>query len=150
MPTLSIPSLPWHGLTLRLVPGLLSKKGHSVDEYQGTIVALPAPAEGRVLEVGFILAEGPGIAIDGAHFAIGQVVSGGRALVAVARYAPHDTAKIAQEAKDLVKQVPVPAKAAERADPGDEYAMHLFGMDAGVMTVTEVHNVRYKPHQKAD
>ena len=142
---LPIPGLPWHGLTVRLAPGLLSKKGHSLDQFEGTIVALPPPREGRVLEVGFLLAEGEGLNINGAQFCIGQVVSGGRALVIAGRYAEHDTDKLVREMKELVLRTPIPSHVAEEASPDTEYAMHLFGIDGGAMTVTEVHNVRLVP-----
>lgn len=145
---LPIPSLPWHGLTVRLVPGLLSKKGHPLDEYKGTIVALPPPPDGRVLEIGFLLAEGEALNVSGAQFCIGQVGSGGRALLVVGRFAEHDTEKLVREMKELVLRMPIPDAAAQRANPDDEYAMHLFGIDGGAMTVTEVHNVRFRRHQE--
>lgn len=142
---LTIPELPWHGLTLRMAEGLLRKKGHSLDKFDGTIVALPPPRKGLILEIGFILAEGDGLNVNGAQFCIGQLTSGGRALVVVGRYAQHDTKKFMDEINDVVARARVPRKAAARASSKEDYAMHLFGIDAGAIVVTEVHNVRYTP-----
>lgn len=146
---LPIPGLPWHGLTLRFVPEVLAKKGHSPEDYgDGTIVALPPIREGMVLEIGFILAEGDGLNIRGAQAALGQVVSGGRALVVVMRFAEHDTAAFKQHIDELLTRISIPDNTQERFDEGADYAIHLFGQDGAALTVTEVHNVKFKRTSK--
>jgi hypothetical protein len=141
---LPIAELPWHGLTLRLVPELLSKKGHAPEDYgDGTIIALPPIREGMVLEIGFLLAEGFGLNVRGAQAVLGQVVSGGRALVVVLRFVEHDAVAFKQQINDALKRITIPDSALERLNETDDYAMHLFGQDGGALTVAEVHNVKF-------
>lgn len=142
---LPIAALPWHGLTVRLASEALAKKGRSPDEFDGTIVALPPPRGGLILEVGFILAEGKGLNVNGAQFCVGQLTSGGRALVVVGRYAEHDTEKFNKEIAELLARTRLPDRAAARANKDGDYAMHLFGIDGGALVVTEIHNLRYTP-----
>lgn len=142
---IAIPRLPWHGLTLRFVPELLSKKGHSADEYKGTIVALPVPPDGRVLEIGLLLAEGTALKVSGAQAAIGQVVSGGRALVVVLAFREHDAELHKADIMRLISRTRVPDHVARNIDPDMDLVMMLYGEESGFMTVTEVHNVRFKP-----
>lgn len=139
-----IPRLPWHGLTLRLVPEFLAKKGHSPDDFgEGTIVALPTIPQGRALEIGFILAEGNGLNIRGAQAVLGQVVSGGRALVVVLRFVEHDAVTFTGEIEGMLKRIAVPHDRLDHHDETANYAMHLFGRDGDVLTVTEIHNVQF-------
>lgn len=139
-----IPSLPFHGLTLRLVPEFLSKKGHPPDPHRGTIVALPR----TVLEIGFILAEGASINIKGAQRVIGQVVSGGRALVVVLAFRELDAEAHKADIESLINRIPVPPNVAARVEPEDDLAMMLYGQEKGFLTVTEVHNVKFRTTPK--
>lgn len=141
-----IPSLPFHGLTLRLVPEFLRKEGHSPDPHKGTIVALPIPPKGTVLEIGFFLAEGTEINIEGAQAAIGHVVSGGRALVVVLALRELDADAYKADIDGLIKRIPITPDMSARVEPTNDLAMMLYGQEeAGFLTVTEVHNVRYRP-----
>lgn len=140
-----ISSLPWHGMTVRFVDNLLRKTGKAFDGIKGTIVALPKPNPGVVLDVGFILATGPGIEIKGAQFAIGEVGGGGRSLVVVGRYSPQSTNEQKEELRRLVALQPVPNRVVERLSAVDDLAMMMFGEENGAIIVTEVHNVRYTP-----
>jgi methylglyoxal synthase len=142
--SLSISSLPWHGLTVRMVPELLRKTGHSADGHNGTIVALPKPREGTVLEIGFILAEGPGLNIQGAQAAIGQVVSGGSALVVVFAFRPLDSKAHKADIERAIASIHLPDHVVGDLDTDTEMAAMLYGEEQGFMTVTEVHNVRYR------
>lgn len=142
---LPIPALPWHGLTLRLVPEFLRKTGHSADKHNGTIVALPMPPTGTVMEIGFILAEGEGLNVQGAHAVIGQVVSGGRALVVVMALRKLDADVHKAEIDKLIASVAVPAGAKIDIDENMDLAAMLYGEEQGFLTVTEVHNLRYRP-----
>jgi len=142
---LPIPHLPWHGLTVRLAENLLSKKGHPPDEYDGTIVALAPPRPGHVLEIGFVLATGPAINVTGAQFAIGEVGSAGRSLVAVGRYSAQDTDGAKHELNAKLASQPIPAHVLAKLSPDEQYAMHLYGIDNGAMVVTEAHNIRFVP-----
>ncbi len=142
---LPIPALPWHGLTVRLVPEFLRKKGHSADHHNGTIVALPIPPTGMVLEVGFILAEGKGLNVQGAQAVIGHVVSGGRALAIVMACRELDTEAHQAEITRLIASVPPLAGVNAEIDPSADLAAMLYGEEQGFLTVTEVHNLRYRP-----
>jgi hypothetical protein len=140
--TLNIPGLPWHGLTVRFQENLLRKRGHSPDDYNGTIVALPPPRSGHVLQVGFILANGPAIQVKGAQFSIGEVGSGGRSLIAVGKYLEQDIEATKQQYNAMLAAMPVPDHVRDRIDPEDELGMHFFGIEEGAMIVTEAHNGR--------
>lgn len=125
---LPIPGLPWHGLTLRLVPDFLRKEGHSSDDYRGTIVALPVPKEGTVLEVGFILAEGSALNVRGAQAIIGEVGTGGRALVIALSFRPLDAEAHKAEINKLIAHVPIPQDKAPSLEAAkDDLAMMLYG-----------------------
>jgi hypothetical protein len=142
---LPIPGLPWHGLTIRFPENLLSKKGTSPDEFDGTIVALPPPRPGHVLDVGFILATGRGLNVNGAQFVIGEVSTGGRSLVAVGRYTAQDVEASKAELNAKLASVPVPDHVKGKVTPEDDLVMHLYGEENGAMVVTEAHNVRFLP-----
>ena len=147
---ISIPQLPWHGLTLRLVPEVLGKKGRPPSDYgDGTIVALPPIRDGLALEIGFILAEGDGLNVHGAQAVLGQVVSGGRALVVVMRFVEHDAAAFKREISDMLKRIAVPTHRLNDYDEEADYAMHAFGQDGDVLTVTEIHNLKFKRPNEA-
>lgn len=140
--SLKIRSLPWHGLTVRFQENLLRKKGHSPDEYRGTIVALPPPRPGHVLQVGFILGTGPTLTVNGAHFSIGEVGAGGRSLVAVGKYIEQDVDATKQQYNALLATMPVPDHVRNKVGPEEELGMHLFGIEGGAIIVTEAHNGR--------
>jgi hypothetical protein len=142
---LTIPGLPWHGLTLRFPENLLSKKGEAPDDFDGTIVALPPPRPGHVLDIGFILATGRGLNINGAQFAIGEVSTGGRSLLAVGRYVAQDIEASKAELNTMLARLPVSDHLQAKVGPDDQLVMHLHGMENGVMVVTEAHNVRMVP-----
>jgi len=140
--------LPWHGLTVRIPFETLAKKGQSLEHVKGSVVALPPPKEGMALEIGFFLAVGDALEINGAQFGIGQVASGGRALVVVGAYRPFEGAAFKQALKATLERTAVPTNVAQSVGPEDNLAMHLFGQENGVMIVTEVHNVRFVPPSK--
>lgn len=139
-----IPALPWHGLTLRLVPEFLRKNGHSADNHKGTIVALPIPPAGTVMEIGFILAEGVGLYVEGVDAVIGQVVSGGRSLLVVMALRKLDADAHTAEIDRLIASIRVPTGAKIEIDQNIDLAAMLYGEEQGFLTVTEVHNVRYR------
>ena len=142
---IEIGPLPWHGLTVRFVDGMLRKSGQSLDHIDGDIIALEPPSEGQVLDVGFILAEGLGLEVKQAQFGIGEIGGGGRALVVVGRYSSQDT----QAQKELYKKhftkIGLPVHVQNRLEPKDDLAALLFGEESGAMIVTEVHNLKYDP-----
>ncbi len=138
---LSIPALPWCGLKVRFAPELMRKEGHSADDYNGTIVALPVPRTGHILEIVFILAVGRELHVKGAQFAIGEVGSGGRALAIVGRYIQHDQNAFLEDVRGLVARAQVPPEVA-KTFPAEDLAMHVWGVDDGILVVTEVHNLR--------
>jgi hypothetical protein len=142
---LPIPGLPWHGLTVRFVQNLLSKRGHSADDFDGTIFALPAPRPGQVLQVGFFLATGSWLEVKGAQFSIGEVGGGGRSLAVLGSYVEQDNDAAKERLKDLLARQPVPDHVLAKVSPDDDLAMHLCGIENGAMVVTEAHNVRFVP-----
>lgn len=141
---LPITGLPWHGLTVRFVHGLLRKEGYGVEQIRGEIVALPAPKHGKVLDVGFILAEGSSLNVKGAQFAIGEVGGGGRALVVVGRYSNQDTDEQNKEIKRIVESVQASEILLKKVATDDKLAMLMFGEEGGAIVVTEVHDVRLR------
>lgn len=143
MQSVPIGPLPWHGMTVRFSQALLRIDGYSLDDVDGTVIAIEAPSDGQVLEIGFVLAAGGAVSVKGAEFSIGEVGSAGRTLLLVGRYVERDVVAEKKALNDKFAGTPVPQKVADKIEPNANLAMHLFGEENGAIVVTEVHNVKY-------
>lgn len=141
-----IPGLPWHGLTIHLYPELLRKTGIPLDELNGNILALPRPQKGTVLEVAFVLTTGNELTVQGAQFMIGQANSRDRKLVVVGRYRAIEEDRVLEDARNALSKIPMPETLPDDVRNGKPISCNIYGLDeAGFMTVTEIHNVIYRP-----